>query len=193
MTAPRAGSRGGSAAPGSHHAAGAWRTRVLVAATVVVSGLLAGGAGDRALVATAAWRHLGPAAWAAYSRQADLGNGLVVYPLVGIGGAALAVAATVSYRFDRSTPRSAASPIYLAALCELGVMATTIKAAPIMLGIADIDDPSALAHAFDQFSLWGLTIRGTLALLGFLSGTWALLALGQGELPATGDAPGLGF
>jgi len=163
---------------------------VLVAATVVVSGLLAGGAGDRALLATAAWRHLGPAAWAAYSRQADLGSGLVVYPLVGIGGAVLAVAAAVSYR---STPRSAAPPIYLAALCELGVMATTIKAAPIMLGIADIDDPSALAHAFDQFSLWGLTIRGTLALLGFLSGTWALLALGQGELPATGDAPGLGF
>jgi len=154
---------------------------VLVAATVLVGGLLAGATGDRALVATPAWRELGPTPWAAYSRHADLGAGLVVYPLTGISTAVLAVAAAISYRFDRPTPRAAAVPIYLAAICQLGVMATTIKAAPIMLGVANPEDPSALAHAFDQFSLWGLTVRGTLAVLGFLAATWTLFALSQGQ------------
>jgi hypothetical protein len=140
---------------------------------VVVGGLLAGGAGDRAVVATPAWRHLGPTAWPAYSRHADLGTGLVVYPLIGIGAAVLAVATAISHRFDRSTPHTAAAPIYLAAICQLGVMATTINAAPIMLGVAEPENPSALAHAFDQFSLWALTVRGILAFLGFLAATWA--------------------
>jgi len=180
MAASRVPSRPAAAAAG-YQAGRPRRTRVLVAATVVVSGLLAGGTGDRALVATPAWRHLGPTAWAAYSRHADLGAGLVVYPLAGISAAVLAVAAAISYRFDRPRPRAVAVPIYLAAMCQLGVMATTIKAAPIMLGVADPEDPSALAQAFDQFTLWGLTVRRTLAVLGFLAATWALLALSRGQ------------
>jgi len=32
-----------------------------------------------------AWRKVGPEAWAAFSREADLGTGLVVYPLLGVG------------------------------------------------------------------------------------------------------------
>jgi hypothetical protein len=64
---------------------------------------------DRALVATPAWRELGPQAWATYSRHADLGNGLIVYPIYGIGLAVLAVAA---------------GPIYLAALCAVAVLAS---------------------------------------------------------------------
>jgi hypothetical protein len=38
---------------------------------------------------------------AAYSRHADLGNGLVAYPLEAIGGALLIISAAVSNYFDR--------------------------------------------------------------------------------------------
>ena len=149
-------------------------TRALVIATVVVAAFGASIV-DRAIVATPAWRALGPAAWAAYSRHADLGNGVVVYAIYGVGLAVLTLAAAISYRFDRATPRSAGPPIYLAALCAMGVIATTIKAAPIMLGVPDLgNDVAALQDAFDQFTFWGLYIRGALATVALLAGVWAL-------------------
>jgi hypothetical protein len=91
-------------------------TRALIIGTVVVAAF-GGALIDRAVVATPAWEQLGPAAWAAYSCHADLGNGLIAYPIYGIGLAVLAIAAAISYRFDRGAPRSASPGIYLAALC----------------------------------------------------------------------------
>jgi hypothetical protein len=149
------------------------RTRALTAGTIVVAAF--GGAMiDRAIVATPAWQRLGPAAWAAYSRHADLGNGRIVYPIYGIGLAVLAIAAALSYRFDRGAPRRAGIPIYLSALCAIGVVATTIKAAPIMLGVPDHTDALALQDAFDEFTLWGIYIRGALGVLALLASLWAL-------------------
>jgi hypothetical protein len=149
-------------------------TRPLVIGTVVV-GAFGGAVVDRALVATPAWRHLGAQSWAVFSRHADLGNGLIVYAVYGIGLAVLALAAAVSYRFDRAAQRSAGPPIYLAALGALGVIATTIKAAPIMLGVPDLGtDSVALQNAFDEFTLWGLYIRGAFATLAFVASVWAL-------------------
>ncbi|MPZ62158.1 MAG: hypothetical protein GEU93_12860 [Propionibacteriales bacterium] len=128
---------------------------------------------DRSLVATPAWNELGAQAWAAYSRQADLGNGQILYPAAFIGWTALAVAAAVSVRFDHTAPRSFALPVYAQAACMLAAMATTLKAAPIMLDVADIHNTTALQHAFDQFTLWGVYIRGAALGLAFLSALWA--------------------
>jgi hypothetical protein len=80
--------------------------------------------------------------------------------LVGIGSAALAVAAAVSYRSDPAGRRAAAAPIYLAAVRELG---TTVKAAPIMTGVAATNNPAALQHVFDQFTLGASLVRALLA------------------------------
>ena len=98
------------------------RTRALVIVTVVVA-TFGGATIDRAVVASPAWQRLGPAAWAAYSRHADLGNGRIVYAIYGIGLAAFAIAAAISYRFDRHAPRRAGIPIYLSALAAIGVIA----------------------------------------------------------------------
>lgn len=57
------------------------RTRLLLGAAIVVSGILAGTVFDRVVVGGPAWHSLGAEAWAQYSRQADLGTGLVVYPV----------------------------------------------------------------------------------------------------------------
>lgn len=77
------------------------RTRLLLAAATLVSGILAGGVVDRVIVGGPAWHELGAGAWAAYSRYADLGNGLVAYPVEAIGGALLIIAGAVSDYFDR--------------------------------------------------------------------------------------------
>ena len=83
-------------------------TRALIIGTVVVAAF-GGALIDRAVVATPAWEQLGPAAWAAYSCHADLGNGLIAYPIYGIGLAVLAIAAAISYRLDVARPDRPAS------------------------------------------------------------------------------------
>jgi hypothetical protein len=149
-------------------------TRALLVGSIVI-GAFGAAIVDRALVATPAWRELGPQAWAAYSRQADLGNGFIVYPIYGIGLAVLAVAAAISYRFDRQAPRHAGPPIYLAAVCGVGVIATTFIAAPIMLGVPDLEnDGAALQDAFDRFTFWGVYVRGALGALALFASIWAL-------------------
>ncbi|MDQ2881747.1 MAG: hypothetical protein M3Y48_11115 [Actinomycetota bacterium] len=148
-------------------------TRGPVIASAVVGGLM-GSLVDRSLIATPAWEQLGVQAWADYSRHADLGNGLIVYPIAFIGWTVLAVAAAVSFRFDRAAPRTAAVPVYLAALFMLIVMATTVKAAPIMLGVAHLgEDTSALRRAFEDFTFWGVYVRGAALTLAFLAAIWA--------------------
>jgi hypothetical protein len=154
-------------------ASGRTRTRRLVIATVAVLGLI-GSEFDRAVVATPAWQRLGVADWAAFSRHADLGNGLVVYPIVGILPTLLAVAAAISHRLDRDRRRSAGVPIQLTALFMLGVMATTAVAAPIMLGVDDLHDTASLRHAFETFTLWGVYVRGAFFAAAFVAGLWAV-------------------
>lgn len=152
-------------------------TRWLVLATLVVLGLY-GSSVDRVVVATPAWEHLGPLDWAVYSRYADLGNGLILYPIIGILPTVLAVAAAITHRLDRAAPRPATAPIYLAALSMIGVMATTAIAAPIMLNVGNLgDDTVALQQAFDQFTLWGVQVRGGFFAVAFLASVWALAAL----------------
>jgi hypothetical protein len=92
----------------------------LIVAATVFAGLLAGANVDRVVVQMLAWRKVGTRSWAEYSRHADLGNGLILYPLEAIGGAILAVAVAIVFHFDAVVPRSAATPIYLAAVCVLG-------------------------------------------------------------------------
>ena len=67
-----------------------------VAATIV-NGLLAGGNVDRAIVARPAWGQIGFAAWADYSRHADLGNGQWFYPVMALGGTLLSVLAAILF------------------------------------------------------------------------------------------------
>jgi hypothetical protein len=150
-------------------------TRGLVIATIVVAGLAS--PLDRVVVGIPAWQFLGAEAWAAYSRHADLGVGLIVYPIAGIGLAVLAIAAAITSRADPGAPPVARLLIYLAAIGAIGVMATTAIAAPIMLSVPNLGDPAALADAFNRFTLWGLQIRGPFWALVFLAGVGALAVL----------------
>jgi hypothetical protein len=124
-----------------------------------------------------AWRKIGVQRWAAYSRHADLENGLFLYPGLAIGGAFFTIVAAVSYQFDGTAPASGALPIYLSVALVLGGLLATIKAAPFMMSLRRIDDDaSALQKAFDGFRRWG-NVRGTLQILAFLAKVWTLLGV----------------
>jgi hypothetical protein len=166
--------------------------RVLrVALFLIVADMLLGGiaaALNRTLVEMPAWHHLGAGAWATFSRMADLGNGEILYPLVGIGGTASILAAAIAFRFSSRRPWSVALPLYGAALIAVCGLLITTQAAPIMLSLHRIgDDPAALKQAFEGFYRWD-SIRAVFGGLGYCAEVWALVALLS--LPVGEQVPG---
>jgi len=151
-----------------------------IAIVLIVVGLLLGAVADsltRTLVEMPAWHLLGPAAWAAFSRNADLGNGRILYPLAGIGGTLLILAAAITFRLGSRRPLSVAIPLYGAALMAICVMLTTTQAAPIMLSLHRIgNDPAAMQQAFEGFYRWD-SIRAVFGALEGCAEIWALVAL----------------
>jgi hypothetical protein len=148
---------------------------LIVAATVAVG--LFDSLLDRAFVATPAWRELGVQAWADYSRHADLHNGLVVYSVGGILCWVLVFAAALTCRLDRSAPRQARPPLYLAALAALGAIITTIVAAPTMMHVGQLSDTDTIAlhNAFETFTVRGIYVRGVCFAAIFVCSVWALV------------------
>lgn len=166
-------------------------TRGLVFASTVFGGVLLGTVVQRVVVDTPAWQQLGVQAWADYSRHADLGAGVIAYPIEANGWMILALAAAAIHRFDHRASRAASLPIYLTAGLTIGILAITVKAAPIMLGLGQLgDDQTALQHAFDQFAFWGLQVRGAFIALAFLTSLWAVAATfaEPGRVPAASPA-----
>jgi hypothetical protein len=150
----------------------------LVASGLLLDGLLAGSTVDRFVAGWPAWRHVGVVAWAEYSRHADLGYGLILYPVLAIGGCLLALAAVVAFWRDRNAQRAAALPLYVGAALSIAGLLTTVGAAPNMLSLRNIgDDVSGLTAAFDAFYRWS-ALRAVFQVLLFPVELWALLAVG---------------
>lgn len=154
-------------------------TRILLILATLIAGLLAGSNVDRAFVAMPAWQQIGALAWAEFSRHADLGNGLILYPIEAIGGALLTIAAAIMVHFDRSSSRAAAVLIYAAALFALGGLVLTVKAAPMMLGIRGLSELGALQRSFEEFWYWG-NLRAACQVFAFLLQLAALAVLLRG-------------
>jgi hypothetical protein len=155
-------------------------TRRLVVASTALGGILAGGSLDRSAVQLPAWRRVGPVPWATYSREADLRNGLIWYPLLGLGAPLLSIAAALAVRSDRAAPRSAALPVYAAAVLSVGHVLATSRAAPNMLGVRRLgDDAGALRGALDRFERWQ-AVRAALQALTFAASLWSLVAVSRG-------------
>jgi len=152
-------------------------TILLATLAVLVNGLLAGLSLDRSLVAMPAWRRVGLRGWATFSRQADLRNGLVVYPVLGIGGPLLSIATAVAYWLGPSVP-SAGVPVLAAGVLSIGHVVSTARAAPNMARVGRLadDDEAGLRDAFARFERWQ-AVRATLQALAFGVSVWALVAL----------------
>ena len=153
------------------------RTRILLAAAIFMSGILAGTVVDRALVGGPAWHALGAEAWAQFSRRADLGTGLIAYPVEAIGTTLLLIGALISSRSDRSGRGRLTPPLLAAVALSLLGLVITVKAAPIVLSLKAADAPAPLQRAFYDFFLWGIYLRGTVDVLTFVAAIWALSAM----------------
>jgi hypothetical protein len=153
-------------------------TRRLVIAATLVESILAGGNVNRALIDMPAWQRTGSLSWSAFSRNADLGPvGRILYPLEGIAGAILSVAAALSFRRDGGTPISATVPVYGAALLAIGGLVVTTRAAPRMLSLPRVGgDPVATQQALDGFQFWG-NIRAVFQVLAFITNLWSLVTI----------------
>jgi hypothetical protein len=111
--------------------------------------------------------------WAAYSRHADLGNGLFLYPLEAIGSFLLLFTASVIILFHKSLFKQVALPAHLAVVFAAIGLIFTFFAAPLMLSIRTIGNNEILLQkAFDKFQFWGM-LRAIAQLLSFLACVWA--------------------
>jgi hypothetical protein len=146
----------------------------LIASTSAINGLLAGLNTDTALVKLPARRRIGPVAYAAFARGNDLGNGLVVYPLLGISALLLTMLAT-AIAYIAHSPKELLLPLSLASLLSILHTFATTRAAPVMLSIKNTpDDEALLTTKLDRFARWH-TVRATFQVLTFFILLWALV------------------
>jgi hypothetical protein len=146
----------------------------LITLATAMNGLLSGLNVDTALVKLPARRRIGAVAYATFARGNDLGNGLVVYPLLGIGAVLLTVLATAVAYLERS-PMEVVLPLSLASLLSLLHTFATTRAAPVMLSLKDVpDDEVILTAKLDRFAHWH-AVRATFQVLTFFVLLWALI------------------
>jgi hypothetical protein len=146
----------------------------MIALATAANGLLAGLNTDTALVKLPARRRIGAVAYATFARGNDLGNGLVVYPLLGIGAALLTVLAT-AIAYAGHSPVEVVLPLSLASGSSLLHTFATTRAAPVMLSLKYAPDDEALLRAkLDRFAHWH-AIRAMFQVLTFFVLLWALV------------------
>ncbi len=149
-------------------------TVFILTLAAAVNGLLAGLNLDTALVKLPARRRIGAMAYATFARGNDLGNGLVLYPLLGIGAALLTILATV-LAFIAHEPTALVLPLLFASPSSLLHSFATTRAAPVMLSLKDTpDDEAILAAKLDRFAHWHV-VRATAQILTFFVLLWALV------------------
>ena len=149
-------------------------TFILILAATAATGLLAGVSLDKAIVQLPARYRMGVVGFAAFSKANDLGNGLIVYPVLGIGAALLTIGAALA-AFLQGTLISNAWPLYLSAIFALLHSFTTIRAAPNMLSLRQpTRDEAILTETFNRFAKWH-NLRAILQLLNFVMLVWALV------------------
>jgi hypothetical protein len=142
---------------------------LLMAASCVLTGLMAGGSVDRYIVQVPAWRHMDVLTWADYSRFAEFGNGLYLYPFEVLGSFILLFTTTTVVLMDKSRFRHIAWSVHLAAIFSTIGLVFTFFSFPIMLGIQTMGNNRAeMQAAFEKFHFWGL-LRAVAQVLSFIA------------------------
>jgi hypothetical protein len=149
-------------------------TLLLTLAATAATGILAGASLDQSIKQLPARHRMGMAAFSAYSRAADLGNGIVWYAVIGVGAAALSIAAAVVARWQAQANLPVVPLELAAALAVLHSLATT-QAAPANFSQRKVaNDEVALAQIFNRFARWQ-ELRAVLQVLNFGALLWALV------------------
>jgi hypothetical protein len=124
--------------------------RVLLMTAVAANGLLTGAALDQAVKQLPARHRIGVEAFSAYSQAADLSNGVAWYATLGVGTAALSIAAVVAGLRARPS-RMVRRALWVAAAGTVGHMAVTAVAAPLNFSQRHAHGVRELTEVFDTF------------------------------------------
>ena len=148
-------------------------TAVSYAATAV-NGLLAGATLDQSIKQLPARHKIGLPAYSAYSRAADLGNGIAFYAVLGIGSALLSIASAIVAHKEHAAAEIK-RPLYVAVGFAILHSLATTQAAPTNFSQRQVapDDEAALARIFNRFERWQ-TVRSVFVVLNFGALLWAL-------------------
>jgi len=129
--------------------------RTILIAACSVSGWLAGANIDRYIVQLPAWKYVDIVSWAEYSRHADLGNGLWLYPLEAVGTFILLVIASIIAIVNRPILKQSAPIIYAAAFFAALKIALSIFSSPVIMSLRTSgNDKQMLQNAFDMYHFW---------------------------------------
>jgi hypothetical protein len=147
----------------------------LLTISVFLTGMAAGLSADRSIVQLPAFRRTGLDAWVAYSRHADLENGLFYYPTLALGGSILTIAAAWRMSDRGSTIRRRARLSRAAAVSAAIALAATSQAAPNMWRLREIStaDHDSVDRAYRGFRFWH-GVRSVALTLTFAFGLAAL-------------------
>lgn len=146
----------------------------LIAFATAINGLLAGLNVDTALVKLPARKRIGARAYATFARGNDLGNGLLIYPLLGVS-AALFTLLAAALAYARRSSMGMLLLLSLASLLSLLHSFATTRAAPVMLSLKDTpDDEAILATKLDRFARWH-ALRAMFQVLTFFLLLWAII------------------
>ena len=152
---------------------------ILAIATTALIGPGAGMSLDQAIKQLPARRRIGAVAYSAYSRAGDQGNGLFLYPPMGIGCLLLAVAAAASGHLGRLQD-TLQVPLDISGVLAVLHSLVTARAAPINFSQRKYQatDEAGLAHVLDRFAFWHKW-RTLLQVLNFAVSLWANVALAK--------------
>jgi hypothetical protein len=140
-----------------------------------LNGLVAGASLDQSIKQLPARHRMGVIAFSAYSRAADLGNGIVWYAFMGVSSALFTIAAAI-VTFIASSSQTL--PILIAAILSILHSITTTQAAPTNFRQRKAaNDEQELTEVFNKFERWQ-TARAILQLLTFIATLWAIFVLG---------------
>ena len=127
---------------------------LLLVVAVIAHGLIAGLSFDVALVKLPTRHRIGYKAYANFARGNDLGNGLIVYPVMGVLSVLLIASTTITAYINNS-------PSPLLFLLDISVILTVAHsscsaiAAPIMLSLKHTpDEEPILKKKLDRFAFW---------------------------------------
>ena len=127
----------------------------LLTGACCISGWLAGANIDRYIVQLPAWKYVNIIDWAEYSRHADLGNGLWLYPLEAVGTFILLLAASIIAIKNRATLKKITVQICAAAFFAVLKIALSALSSPVIMRLKTSgNDRQLLQKAFDQYHFW---------------------------------------
>lgn len=149
------------------------RTYLLLLAAAAANGIATGATLDQAIKQLPARHELGPVAYADYVRAADLGNGLIWYPIMGIGTAVLSLTAAL-HGLRAKRGKSGTAALIAVSIGTASHVAATSQAAPTLLALrhAGIDDePSGdILNRFARLN----QIRAAAMIATLAASVWAL-------------------